>query len=89
MKAYAQMTTVKSELKEGTKTVFVEVSREVTQITEEQYNNIVDSSPFFRRLGGSEHHTRGYTCKGYKSVRINSKSPSRDKMTVRHFDFEV
>ena len=84
---FCQVTTIRSELKEGRKTVYNELSREVESITEEQYNNIVDAAPFFRRLGGSEYLERGYTPKGYMVTRILSKSPDRENKTERIFNF--
>lgn len=87
-KPYAKMTVVKQVLKAGTKTVYQTVETEEKVITEKEYRNIVESSPFFRRLGGSEYHTKCYTCRGYVTYKIASKSPDRQKKTVRTFDFE-
>ncbi|AGH31923.1 hypothetical protein VPIG_00065 [Vibrio phage PWH3a-P1] len=89
-KIYATMTTKHLTLKEGTKTVFVQTGEdEVKSITEKEYNNIIESSPFFRRLGGSEFHHKTYTCRGYKTWKLSSKNPSRDQQTIRTFDFDV
>lgn len=85
---YALMTTQHYTLKEGTKTVYQLVDSEESKITEDQYKNIIDSSPFFRRLGGSEHHNKSYTCRGYTTWKLTSKSPDKQKKTVRIFDFE-
>ena len=87
-KPYAKMTTLKQVLKAGTKTVFETIETEEKVITEQEYRNIVESSPFFRRLGGSEHHTKCYTCRGYLTYKLTSKSPDRQQKTVRTFDFE-
>jgi len=89
MKTFAIMKTETFNLKEGTKTVFVSESVEEKAITEKEYNNIIDSSPFFRRLGGSEHHTKCYTSKGYKTYQLSSKNPSRDVKVVRTFDLDI
>lgn len=89
-KTFATMTTTRLVLKEGTKTVFVKSGEvETKAITEKEYNNIIDSSPFFRRLGGSEFHHKAYTCRGYKTWKLSSKNPSRDEQTIREFDFDV
>jgi hypothetical protein len=88
MKPYAKMTTTKQVLKQGTKTVFITVSTEESIISEKEYNNIIDSSPFFRRLDGSEHHTKCYTSRGYKTYQLSSKSPDRQQKTIRTFDFD-
>jgi len=76
-------------LKDGTKTVYIDSQVEPEkEITEEHYNNYVDSAPFFRRLGGSETLTRGYTCQGYKVVKMVSKSPDRTEKVIRTFNFK-
>lgn len=76
------------ELKEGTKTVYnITEDKPSTEITEDHYNNYIDSAPFSRRLGGFETMTRGYTCKGYKVVKIVSKSPCKTEKVIREFDF--
>lgn len=64
------------------------VSSETKTITEEQYNNIVcdDTIRFFRRLGGVETVTRGYTSKGYNVIELASTSPCKQIKRVRSFD---
>lgn len=89
MKYFAQLTKIEYVLKEGTKTVFVETSRSVKLIDETTYKDIVDSSPFFRRLGGSEVHQKEFTGRGYVTTKITSKNPSRNLKVVRIFDFNV
>ncbi len=86
---YAKLTTIHYELKEGTKTVYQELYREEKLIDQEWYNNCVDASPFFRNLGGSERQEKEYTSKGYKVTQITSKSPDRQKKTVRIFDLDI
>lgn len=88
-KAYATMTTIKQVLKDGTKTAYQTVETSEKVISEKEYNNIIEASPFFRRLGGSEHHSKTYTCKGYKTYKLSSKSPDRQNKTIRMFDFDV
>ena len=84
---FATVKTTRYELKEGTKTVWVETESDTQDITEQQYKNCVKASPFFRRIGGSETVTKNYTKAGFLVVRIVSKSPDRKNKTVRDFDF--
>lgn len=77
--------------KSGTKTVYIENESESEPenwIDEQTYDRIVDSSPFFRRLGGSEYHEKGYTSRGYITIKLVSKSPDRNNKTVRWFIFD-
>ena len=83
----AQLTTIKYELKAGTKTAYKEVGRELRIIDEEHYNNLVDSATFFRRLGGSETLQRCYTQYGYKVYKMISKSPCKQMKTIRELNF--
>ena len=85
---FCKLTTIRSERKEGTKTVYTEKERTVENIDREKYNNIVDAAPFFRRLGGSEYLERGYTSRGYNVIKIISKSPCKDLKTERIFYFD-
>jgi hypothetical protein len=87
MKNFASMKVERFELKPGTKTVWLSVKTKNTELSETDYNRVVDASPFFRRLGGSETHTKNYTSRGYKTVQIVSKSPCRTLKTVRTFEF--
>jgi hypothetical protein len=82
-----KLTKISYEKKAGTKTVWVETEREKREITEEQYKNIIDAVPFFRRLGGSEYLERGYTECGYRVVRILSTSPNKECRVERRFNF--
>ena len=82
-----KLTKKEYQIKEGTKSVWVEVDSRVSQINETEYNNIIDSCPFFRRLGGSETLQREYTCAGYKVTRLISKSPDRTVKVIRTFKF--
>ncbi len=83
-----QLTTIRYELKEGTKTVWVETSKEIATINEERYKTILEWSPMMRRLGGSETLKRTYTSAGDKVYEIVSKSPDRTLKTVRNFKFD-
>lgn len=76
------------ELKEGRKTVFELKETETKIIDLETYEMIVEASPFFKNLGGSEVLQRSYTCVGYVVTKITSKSPERDVKTVRKFNFD-
>lgn len=89
MKDFAKLTTIRSYKRPGTKTVFVERDRREEVVSEQEYINIVNAAPFFRRLGGSETLSRGYTKKGYLVTRILSRSPDREQQTERLFDFDV
>ena len=73
--------------KAGTKTVWELQSATEEEITGEQYKNATsdDTIRFFRRLGGSETVTRGYTAAGYIITKIVSISPDRQKKTVRDY----
>jgi hypothetical protein len=86
-KPYCKLTVIRSELKKGTKTVFVEIEREEKLIDRQYYDNIIDAAGFMRRLGGSEHHEKSYTQKGLVVTRVTSKSPDRHNKTVFSFDF--
>lgn len=75
------------ELKVGTKTVYTEIETAQKEITETEYNNIIDSVSFFRRLGGTETIQRAYTSAGYKATKLTSKSPDRQTKVIRKFNF--
>jgi hypothetical protein len=63
---------------------------EVSEITQTQYNNITsdDTLKWFRRLGGTETATRGYTERGYNVVKLISTSPNKDTRVIREFSFK-
>jgi hypothetical protein len=90
MNYYCTMITKTYELKQSTKTVYTLISEEQKQLTQEQYNNMTsaDTCSFFRRLGGSETVTRGYTQRGYNVVELTSKSPDRLIKKIRTFNFD-
>ena len=64
---------------------WVETEREEEQITEEIYENVINSKHFFTNLGGTERHSKSYTYIGYIVTTVNSISPDRQNKTVRHF----
>jgi len=88
---HCKMTTETYELKDGTKTSYVLVEREEKLLTEDHYNNMTsaDTQKYFRRLGGSETATKGYTRKGYNVVKLVSKSPDKSIKKIRTFDFDL
>ena len=85
-----QLTTTKSVKNPNTKTTYIEESKEVTTITDKEYNLLTndDTVKWFRRLGGSESLQRCYTCAGYKVYKMTSKSPDKQSKTVREFKFK-
>ena len=76
------METIRYE-KKGSR--WVETEREEKQITEENYENVINSKHFFTNLGGTERHSKSYTYIGYIVTTVNSISPDRQNKTVRHF----
>jgi len=84
-----ELTEVRLEKNPSTKTTFDVVSQSNRVITEQNYKNIVsnDTVKWFRRLGGSETITRGYTHAGYLVTRLVSTSPNRQSKTIREFNF--
>ena len=71
--------------KEGRK--WVEVDSNISHITQEEYNNIVNNKKFFTNLGGYERHYKNYTCKGCVVTRIISIDPSKESKIERLFKF--
>lgn len=63
---------------------------EVEEITREQhgYYTKKETLQTFRRLGGSERAQYGYTCDGYKVVKLISANPDRTEKKVREFEFK-
>jgi len=66
-----------------------EVTRQTDDMTRTAYMNIVDAVPFFRKLGGRETVTKGYTRYGYIPTEISSISPDKRNKTVRRFIFHI
>ena len=71
----------------NTKTTYILESEKDVVITEDQYNNYIDSISFFRRLGGTESTVKGYTAAGFKIIELNSTSPDRKTKVKRSFSF--
>lgn len=57
-------------------------------ISKECYLNIINSTKFFRSLGGFERLTKGYTYVGFVPTSLNSISPDRKEKIVRSFTFD-
>jgi hypothetical protein len=76
--------------KQGFKNAYALESVTIREIDETHYNNIVcdDTLKWFRRLGGSESVQRNYTNRGYKVVKLISKSPNGSIKVVREFRFK-
>jgi len=83
-------TKTKLEKKAGTKNAYKEVSKEVTEVTERQYKLTTndDTIKWFRRLGGSQSVTRGYTYAGYVVIKLVSTSPDKQNKTIREYKFK-
>ena len=83
-------TKTKLEKKAGTKNAYREVSKEVTEITERQHELTTndDTIKWFRRLGGSQSVTHGYTYAGYVVIKLVSTSPDKQNKTVREYKFK-
>lgn len=79
------MTTTNYE-KSGSR--FVETNTETKDITWEQYFNVIDATPFFKNLGGTERVVKTYTKAGYIPTRITSVSPDKQQKTVREIRFD-
>ena len=73
-----------------TKTTYNIESKETRVIDSLQYQRIVsdDTCKWFRRLGGTETKTNGYTCNGYTCTKLVSVSPDRRYKTTREFEFK-
>ena len=71
-----------------TKTTYVEVEKEVKEVTEREHYLYFDSVKFFRRLGGKESITRSYTCNGYVGTKLISTSPDKQTKVIREFNFK-
>jgi len=82
-------TKTKLEKNPNTKTTYIELSKEVKDVTEREHGLTTsdDTCKWFRRLGGSETKTMAYTCNGYVCVKLVSSSPDRQSKTVREYEF--
>jgi hypothetical protein len=85
-----QITLTKTRLTKNpnTKTTYIVESNKVEPITEKQHFLYFDSVKFFRRLGGSETITNGYTCNGYVGTKLVSTSPDKQTKVIREFKFK-
>lgn len=86
------ITETKTELekKAGTKNAYKETSKEIKEVTEEQHRLTTkeETVKYFRRLGGSETVTRGYTYAGYVVVKLVSTSPDKETKIIREYKFK-
>jgi hypothetical protein len=71
----------------NTKKTYILDDKYTYEITKEQYNNIINSASFFRKLGGTVTQQRGYTCNGYNVTKDTATSPDRNSKTIRKFNF--
>ena len=79
--------TVEEYEKRGARWILTDSTTEKINYT--FYYNTVDpnASDFFKNLGGYERTTCAYTRAGFIPVQCVSINPSRDRKTVRKFDF--
>ena len=82
-----KVTTERKTKKAGTKNAYFTESTQTEEISEREYKNIVESAPFFRRLGGSVSQIKSFTCNGYRVIQDTATSPNRESKTVRKFEF--
>jgi len=73
----------------NTKTTYIEQGTEAEEVTMKQHglatNN--DTLRWFRRLGGTETVTRGYTSQGYLVTKLVSTSPDKEIKKIREYKF--
>lgn len=62
--------------------------KETKEIQRHEYDNLINSCGFFRRLGGIERLEREYTDHGYLVTRLTSISPDKLTRVVRTFKFD-
>ena len=65
-----------------------EIGKGTKEMSRQFYMNCVDAIPFFRRLGGIERVSKGYTYIGYIPTEISSINPDKTKKTKREFIIE-
>jgi len=82
-----KITTQRFTLKPGLKTAYQLNETEIELTDLKTVKMIENSCSWFRRLGGSETATKGYTACGYNLVKLISKSPCREKKTIRTFEY--
>lgn len=74
--------------KPGTKGVWVESGSKRTEVDEQYCSRIDESCKYFRRAGGTETVTRGYTSRGYRIVKLVSTSPDKSIRIVREYSIK-
>ena len=64
-----------------------EVSSQTKEVDKTHYKRVVEAKAFFRRMGGTERHTSGYTSNGYYIVvKVVSTGPNGLHRTIYEFD---
>lgn len=60
------------------------------KISKKQYDNITNENTikWFRNLGGTENVSYGYTCRGYKIIKLISTSPNKENKSIYEFNFK-
>lgn len=73
-----------------TKTTYIQVKTETKEINEKEYFLTVNDNTikYFKRLGGKEIVTRGYTSAGYKVIKLISTSPDKETKVIMEFKFK-
>lgn len=73
-----------------TKTTYIEMNKEVNEIFDKDHYLTTNDNTikYFRRFGGKETVTRGYTCAGFKVVKLISTSPDKESKIVREYKFK-
>ena len=73
----------------NTKTTYLLDEESSATITEKeyQYTTKADVLKAFRRVGGTESAIFGYTCNGYKIIKLTSTNPDKTKKIIRNFEF--
>ena len=82
-----KMTEQRQRKKGGTKTVWETFKTKEKKLTQEHYDNMTskETQQWFRRLGGSETVTMGYTRAGYQAIRLVSTNPDKTERAIRIF----
>ena len=71
--------------KKGTKWVLENTEEEI--ISSSNYNNVFNSTQWFKNLGGSERVYKNYTCAGYIPTKLTSISPDKQIKIIRRYSF--
>lgn len=66
---------------------WIEQDKYSESITENEYNNFVNSKGFFTKIGAYERHKKNYTNEGYIVTEIHTISPDKTEKIIREFIF--